>query len=148
MARVHYNKRIPIIKNLLYLNFSSGRGWSVSFGPPGTKVNYGLNDHKKTVSFQKGGFRYRKTVSGGQRTAQYQEPIRHHPSDEKIDKMVSKYVKRHYDLSTCVMKALDTDPKLPSAWRHGIQLTSEKGHREIVYFDYHTDTVKMFALDD
>ncbi|QAA22013.1 DUF4236 domain-containing protein [Sporolactobacillus terrae] len=52
MARLHYNKRIPIIKNLLYLNYSSGRGWSLSFGPPGVKINYGINDHKKQVSFK------------------------------------------------------------------------------------------------
>ncbi|UAK16810.1 DUF4236 domain-containing protein [Sporolactobacillus terrae] len=68
MARLHYNKRIPIIKNLLYLNYSSGRGWSLSFGPPGVKINYGINDHKKQVSFGKGGFRYRKTISSGRQS--------------------------------------------------------------------------------
>lgn len=147
MARVHYNKRIPIIKNLLYLNFSTGRGWSLSFGPPGTKVNYGLNDHKKTVSFQKAGFRYRKTILKGRKASDQEldQIVHNRPSEGKIDDLIVKYVKRNYDLNTCVMQSYNYEG---SAWPHGIMVTDKDGHRDIVYWDYHVNKISVFDFPD
>ncbi|MDF2903007.1 MAG: hypothetical protein K0S25_645 [Bacillus sp. (in: firmicutes)] len=141
MARLHYNKRIPIIKNLLYLNFSTGRGWSLSFGPPGAKVNYGINDHKKQVSFGKGGFRYRKTLSNGRSAAQTEAYVNRRPPEEKIDHMISKYVKKHYDLTTCTMQSFNFEA---SAWPHGIQITQQDGRKEMVYWDYNVNIISVY----
>jgi hypothetical protein len=144
MARLHYNKRIPIIKNLLYLNFSTGRGWSLSFGPPGTKVNYGINDHKKQVSFGKGGFRYRKTLSDGNNRKQTNRgAVRRRPPEEKIDHMISKHVQKNYDLSKCTMQSFNFEG---SAWPHGIQITHLDGHKELVYWDYHTNQIYVYRF--
>lgn len=145
MPRLNYNKRIPIIKNFLYLNFSSGRGWSISVGPRGAKYNYGLSDRKRQVSFGKGGFRYRKSLSGGQTAQKTGSPRKRQPAEEKIDKLVSKYVKKHYDLANSAMKSWNYEA---TAWPHGVEITVENGHRDMVWWDYHVNEVSVFHFTD
>lgn len=62
---VRYNKRIQIIKNLLYLNISKS-GVSLSFGPKGAKVNVGSSGAGVNVGVPGTGVRYTKKMGKGQ----------------------------------------------------------------------------------
>ena len=62
---VRYNKRIQIVKNLLYLNISKS-GVSLSFGPKGAKVNVGSSGAGVNVGVPGTGVRYTKKVGKGQ----------------------------------------------------------------------------------